>query len=355
MPRANTARKIARNAAKGIAKGIALIAHGGAGGRAPASERATRRRALLAAVDSGARILRDGGSALDAVAATVKMLEDDPLFNAGYGSVLTLDGQVEMDAAVMVAEHSRTNQSSPNGVSGTAARDPASAMIRIRAGGVVLVSRVRNPILLARAVMELTPHVLLGGAAAERLARRAGLELCRPDELISERSRERWRKLIESRATTADDEVDRHGTVGAVALDAHGDIAAATSTGGISGKLPGRIGDSAIIGAGLFGDARGGASATGTGEAILRMGLCREAVLALEHEAPTKVAERAIARLAEETNAQAGIVLVDSSGRIGYAHNAQAMQIAIFDSQGLRHFAVEPRTSGRTRRNSARE
>jgi beta-aspartyl-peptidase (threonine type) len=349
MPRASTARKIARNAAKGIA----LIAHGGAGGRAPTSERATRRRALLAAVDSGARILRDGGSALDAVAATVKMLEDDPLFNAGYGSVLTLDGQVEMDAAVMVAEHSRTNQSSPNGASGAAARD--SAMIRIRAGGVVLVSRVRNPILLARAVMELTPHVLLGGGAAERLARRAGLELCRPDELISERSRERWRKLIESRATAADDEVDRHGTVGAVAIDAHGDIAAATSTGGISGKLPGRIGDSAIIGAGLFGDARGGASATGTGEAILRMGLCREAVLALEHEAPAKVAERAIALLAEETNAQAGIVLVDSSGRIGYAHNAQAMQIAIFDSQGLRHFAVEPRTSGRTRRNSARE
>jgi beta-aspartyl-peptidase (threonine type) len=348
MPRGSTARKIARNAARGVA----LIAHGGAGGRAPTSERATRRRALLAAVDSGARILRDGGSAIDAVATTVKMLEDDPLFNAGYGSVLTLDGQVEMDAAVMVAEHSRTNQSSPNGASGAAARDSATAMIRIRAGGVVLVSRVRNPILLARAVMELTPHVLLGGAGAERLARRAGLELCRPDELISERSRERWQKLMESRAM-ADDEVDRHGTVGAVAIDAHGDIAAATSTGGISGKLPGRIGDSAIIGAGLFGDARGGASATGTGEAILRMGLCREAVLALEHEAPAKVAERAIARLAEETNAQAGIVLVDSSGRIGYAHNAQAMQIAIFDLQGLRHLAVEPRTSGRTRRNSS--
>jgi beta-aspartyl-peptidase (threonine type) len=346
MPRGSTARKIARNAGKGIA----LIAHGGAGGRAPTSERATRRRALLAAVDSGARILRDGGSALDAIPATVKMLEDDPLFNAGYGSVLTLDGQVEMDAAVMVAEHSRTNQSSPNGASGAAARD--SAMNRIRAGGVVLVRRVRNPILLARAVMELTPHVLLGGAGAERLARRVGLELCRPDELISERSRERWQKLIESRAM-ADDEVDRHGTVGAVAIDAHGDIAAATSTGGISGKLPGRIGDSAIIGAGLFADPRGGASATGTGEAILRTGLCREAILTLGHEAPAKVAERVIERLAEETNAQAGIVLVDSSGRIGYAHNAQAMQIAIFDSQGLRHFAVEPRTSGRTRRSSA--
>src|SRR5216683_411436 len=202
MPRASTTRKIARNAAKGIA----LIAHGGAGGRAPTGERATRRLALLAAVDSGARILRDGGSALDAVAATVKMLEDDPLFNAGYGSVLTLDGQVEMDAAVMVAEHSRTNQSSPNGASGAAARDSATAMIRIRAGGVVLVSRVRHPILLARAVMELTPHVLLGGTAAERLARRAGLELCRPDELISERSRERWRKLIESRATARSEE-----------------------------------------------------------------------------------------------------------------------------------------------------
>src|SRR5260370_18421949 len=124
MPRASTTRKIARNSAKGIA----LIAHGAAGGRAPASDGPTRRRALLAAVDSGARILRDGGSALDAVAATVKMLEDDPLFNAGYGSVLTLDGQVEMDAAVMVAEHSRTNQSSPNGASGAADRDPPKSM-----------------------------------------------------------------------------------------------------------------------------------------------------------------------------------------------------------------------------------
>src|SRR5260370_18367419 len=110
MARASTTRKIARNAAKGIA----LIAHGGAGGRAPTSERATRRRALLAAVDSGTRILRDGGSALDAVPATVKMLEDDPLFNAGYASVLTLDRQVETDPAVMWPEPSRTNPSSPN-------------------------------------------------------------------------------------------------------------------------------------------------------------------------------------------------------------------------------------------------
>jgi len=177
-----------------------LIAHGGAGGRAPASERAARKRGMLTAVSHGAEILRGGGSALDAVIATVVALENDPLFNAGYGSVLTTAGRVEMDAAVMTATRSRPAQdegaASVNGA--LAALGPAgrrssrATLVQTHAGGVVLVERVRNPIALARAVMERTPHLLLGGAGAERLARQAGIKLCRPADLISPRARERW-------------------------------------------------------------------------------------------------------------------------------------------------------------------
>jgi len=270
-----------------------LIAHGGAGGRPPASDRGARRSAILAAVQRGADILRGGGSALDAVVATVVVLENDPLFNAGYGSVLTVAGRVEMDAAVMTATRARRdNRGSAVGDNADGARVALTSAARqragaaeVRLGGVVLVSRVRNPIELARAVMERTPHLLMGAGGAERLARQFGLRMCRPADLVSQRARERW---LASRgeptghlAHAGDGAPVSHGTVGAVAIDSHGDIAAATSTGGVSGKLPGRIGDSAIVGAGLFAGARGAASATGEGEAIMRVALCRQAVMAL--------------------------------------------------------------------------
>lgn len=299
----------------------ALIAHGGAGGRAQAAERPARKRGLIEAAERGAAILREGGSALDAVIATVSALEDDGLFNAGYGSVLTTAGRPEMDAGVMVAE--RTAPAS----AGTRRR------VTLRAGGVVLVSRVRNPIQLARAVMERTPHVLIGGAAAERIARQAGLRLCRPDQLVSPRARARW--LATRQTVTA---TDQHGTVGAVAVDSCGNLAAATSTGGVSGKMPGRIGDSAIIGAGLFANAAGAASATGSGEAIMKVALCREAVIALSRARPQEAAVIAITQLHAETGSEAGVVLVDERGRFGYAHNAQAMEVAMFDPVGgVRH------------------
>jgi len=330
----------------------ALIAHGGAGGRAPASERASRRYGILAAVQRGAEILRGGGSALDAVVATVVALEDDPLFNAGYGSVLTTAGRVEMDAAVMMAtrpnphfdpaaivDHARWAIAPPK-----LGRAPADA-VEVNAGGVALVSRVRNPIVLARAVMELTPHMLLGGAGAERLAREAGLRLCRPADLISQRARERW---LASRGELdvvppRPRDTDAHGTVGAVALDSRGDLAAANSTGGVSGKLPGRIGDSAIVGAGVFASALGGASATGEGEAIMRVALCRETVAALARSRAQVAAERAIAMVADATEAHAGVIVVDSSGGLGYAHNAEAMEMALFHPiDGFLHRVVEP-------------
>ncbi len=304
--------------------GPAMIVHGGAGGRALPADRPARRRGLLAAVTRGAEILRGGGAALDAVIAAVGVLEDDLYFNAGYGSLLTTDGRVEMDAAVMCAE-----------------RSPAARKTAIRAGGVVLITRVRNPIRLARAVMDLTPHLLMAGAGAERIARRAGIPLCRPSELISQRARERWIQTREAIGNASPETppgpAHEHGTVGAVARDRYGNLAAATSTGGVPGKLPGRIGDSAIIGAGLFASARGAASATGSGEAIMRAGLCRIAVEAVARREPSRAAEFALQAL---EGAEAGVILIDAKGRIGFAHNAPAMEIATFTPfAGIRHLA----------------
>ena len=304
---------------------------------------------MLAALAAGAEVLRAGGSALDAVVATVRALEDHPLFNAGVGSLLTVEGTVEMDASVMVAlppppRPRRGAASAAAAATAAAARERAAALAprpraELRAGAVAVVTRVRNPILLARAVMELTPHVLMAGAGAERLARRARIALCRPAELITPRARERWRAALERRAEAAGTAAagggpGRFGTVGAVARDAAGGLAAATSTGGVSGKLPGRVGDSAIIGAGTFADADGAASATGQGEAIMKAALCREAVAAMRRGAPRAVAERAIAELAALTGGQAGIVVIDRRGRLGFAHNAEVMDVGMFDVAG---------------------
>jgi beta-aspartyl-peptidase (threonine type) len=307
----------------------ALVAHGGAGGRGPAADRSERRHALLAAVRRGADLLREGGSALDAVQVTVVELEDDPRFNAGTGSVLTSAGTVEMDASIMVMERRRAGEA------------------RISAGAVAAVSRVKNPLMLARAIMEETPHVMLTGSGAHRFARRAGIELCRSEDLITARARERWSarqlQLRNPSASTA-----ARSTVGAVAIDSKGNIAAGTSTGGIPGKIPGRVGDSAIIGAGTFVSAQGAASATGHGEAIILAALCREAVAALSGRSPSSVARHAIATLLAPGKAEGGIVIVDCKARIGFAHNAAAMQVATFDSAELRHFWVEPLTRAGT-------
>jgi len=171
--------------------------------------------------------------------------------------------------------------------------------------------------------------------------------MCRPADLISQRARDRWFASRGELPGTLPQPVDRapdaHGTVGAVALDSHGNIAAATSTGGVSGKLPGRIGDSAIVGAGLFASAGGGASATGEGEAIMRVALCREAVVALSRIRAQAAAERAIAMVAETTSAQAGVIVVDSTGGLGYAHNAEVMEMALFHPlEGFRHRVLDP-------------
>jgi beta-aspartyl-peptidase (threonine type) len=296
-----------------------LIIHGGAGVRSPTEERPARRRAILEAAERGRDVLQDGGSALDAVCEATVMMENNPLFNAGYGSALNADGEVEMDASIMVVPF----DASSIGADGT----PGSL---IGAGAVAAVRRVRNPVLAARAVMTQTPHVLMIGAAAERLAARAGISLCRPEELITERARARWQTYMGRMA--------EHGTVGAVALDLHGQLAAATSTGGITGKMPGRVGDSAIVGAGTFADGIGAAAATGIGEAIMKTTLCREVVRMLARTTPGHAAVTGIKTMEVTAGGEAGVIVVDKRGRVGFAHNAQAMDIATYiPGQGMRH------------------
>ena len=302
--------------------GAALIVHGGAGTIGPANERPSRKRAMMKALKAGATILRNGGSALDAVVASVVVLEDDPLFNAGFGSTLNIDGAVEMDASVMVATPTRNRE-------GEAIAN---------AGAVAAVSRIRNPVVLARAVMERSPHIMMAGLGAEQFASSVGIKLCEPYELITERARERWRQRREEQ-----NEKVKHGTVGAAAIDARGQLAAATSTGGVPEKMAGRVGDSAIIGAGTFASAWGAASATGHGEAIMMVSLCRETVEAFGTPPPTRIAQIKIAELIAPHESEAGIILVDRNRRIGYAHNAETMEVGIFhSSSGMTHRWAEP-------------
>jgi beta-aspartyl-peptidase (threonine type) len=312
----------------------ALVAHGGAGSIGPSSERPERRRAMMAAIRIGARILRTNGTALDAVVATVAALEDHPLFNAGYGSLLNSEGNVEMDASVMFAEPAVSDSTRRGKHSDRTHSDDAD--YSVSAGAVAVVSRVRNPIMLARAVMEHSPHILMAGPGAENFARKVGIRLVRPEEMVTERARERWRARKQQTGMLE------------AAVDVRGAIAAATSTGGVPGKLFGRVGDSALIGAGTFAHAFGAASATGQGEAIILTALCREAVLALADAAPQAVAREAIGEMIDATGAEAGIILIDRRGRIGYAHNAASMQVARYDSVGgLQHLWLAPIATAR--------
>src|SRR5512144_745081 len=261
---------------------ISLIVHGGAWD-IPDDEVAEHQHGCRAALEAGWRVLEMGGAALDAVEVAVRALEDAPIFDAGVGSVLNRDGDVELDAAIMDGP-------------------------TLRSGAVAAVRRVRNPITLARRVLE-SQVILLVGQGAERFAESAGLPLCDPAELIVERERRRWAELLaqsEMRTQDAfgakkeDKETGKQGeeetaisrvslspglpfshpsdTVGAVALDHDGHLAAGTSTGGTSNKLPGRVGDSPLIGCGLYADDQtGGCSSTGWGESIMKVLLAKTA------------------------------------------------------------------------------
>lgn len=236
------------------------------------------------------------GPALDAVVQATVTLEDDPLFNAGRGSCLTEDGTVEVDASLMDGS-------------------------TFRAGAVGAVRNIKNAIRLVRAIMTDGRYVFLVGEGAERFAREHGLPHAAADELITTRQYQRW----QAQQTTGEP-----GTVGAVALDSSGRLAAATSTGGVMGKRSGRVGDSAVIGAGTYADSVIGAgSATGDGEDIIRATLARTAVeLMRDGKDPTQAARTALARLTRQTGGAAGLILLDPFGRSGVAYNTESMGVA---------------------------
>ena len=283
----------------------ALVIHGGAGTISP--DRITPelerdlRAGLQRSLEAGEAILQNEGSSLDAVAAAVRVLEDDPLFNAGRGSVFTSAGTHEMDAAVM---------------------DGRS----LNAGAVGGLKRVKNPILLARAVMEKSPHVMLAGEGAEDFARKLGLEIVAQDYFYTE---QRWQALERVRAAHAESltDADRHGTVGAVALDRFGDLAAATSTGGNTNKWPGRIGDTPVIGAGTYANNQTCAvSATGDGEFFIRAVAGHDLSALMEYRRMNLAeAARAVIDKIGALGGTGGLVAVDREGNIALPFNTTGM------------------------------
>lgn len=277
---------------------VAIIVHGGAGAIHPDYHQIAQEGCVQAA-QAGWRMLVAGGSALDAVEAAVCDMEDNQAFNAGTGSVLTNAGQVEMDAGIM---------------------DGESQAI----GAVGLIRHFAHPISLARAVMADTGHYFLAGEGAEDFARARGFTEISSQDLISERRR----KQYEERASQKAGEQD---TVGALALDAEGNLAAANSTGGVAFKLPGRVGDSPIPGAGFYADNRFGAVVTtGQGEHIMQAGLAFLVMQALERGASSRqAAEQAAASFARRIpGGQAGLVVLDTAGRVGLAHTTAFMSHA---------------------------
>ncbi|KVU43609.1 isoaspartyl peptidase/L-asparaginase family protein [Burkholderia ubonensis] len=300
----------------------AIVAiHGGAGTilrEAMNTDTELQYRAELAAILRAAQaVLADGGSALDAVSVAVRMLEDCPLFNAGRGAVYTADGTHELDAAIM---------------------DGAT----LAAGAVCCVTRVRNPVLAARRVMEASEHVMFAGAGADAFAAAHGLELVEPGYFGTEARHAQWLKARDAAGALLDhdaatfafgdgaplDPDRKHGTVGAVARDLHGHVAAATSTGGITNKQPGRVGDSPIIGAGCYADdATCAVSSTGTGEMFIRMATAHDVAAQIAYrgvsvaEAAYDVVMNKLPRIA----GRGGIIAVDAHGNVAMPFNTDGM------------------------------
>ncbi len=294
-------------AAAGSAPAWSLVVHGGAGvmersNMTPARD-AAYRAALNRALAAGGAVLAKGGAALDAVEAAIVILEDDPQFNAGKGAVFTADGTNELDAAVM---------------EGTGRK----------AGAVAGVTRTKNPTRLARAVMEHTPHVMLAGRGADAFALTTGLQQVDPSYF---RTEERWQQYLDMKSRAGHASFDsgvHYGTVGAVARDTAGHLAAGTSTGGLTGKRWGRIGDSPIIGAGTYADDRACAvSATGSGEYFIRAGAAHEicARVRLLHESVQAAADAVVQHELKDMGGDGGVIVVGPGGEMGWSFNTPGM------------------------------
>jgi len=276
---------------------IALIVHGGASSIDPEEEDAYR-RGVAAALDAGWSVLTAGGSAVAAVEAAIRVMEDDETFNAGHGSALNADGEVECCAAVMRGDD-------------------------LHYGSVAVVQGIPNPISVARLLLD-QPR-MLAARGAERFAAENGAERCPPETLISAKQRAKWEQQREKKLQPAG-----HDTVGCVALDREGHLAAGTSTGGEEMVPPGRVGDSPLVGCGLYADDGVGAcSATGEGETLIPVTLSRAAIQALaEGASPDVAATQVITLLEERVQGEGGCIVLDKAGRIGLAHNSSHMSHA---------------------------
>ncbi|MBD1822519.1 isoaspartyl peptidase/L-asparaginase [Cyanobacteria bacterium FACHB-DQ100] len=271
-----------------------IIVHGGA--KTISEDKVAANQAgCRSAVEAGWAVLSQGGSAAEAVEAAIRVLESDQTFNAGFGSTLNREGEVEVDAAIM---------------------DGAT----LGWGAIAAVQGVRHPIAVARKIMEKRSRFLVA-RSGERFAHEHGLEICAKEALVSGEQYQEWKEEAEV--------LDRPNTVGCVALDANGNLVAGTSTGGITGQPQGRVGDSAVVGCGLYADNQVGAcSTTGDGESIIPVVLAKTAIDALRHQHPDEAAQFAIETLVSRVEGEAGCILLDSQGRIGWAHNSQDMAVA---------------------------
>ncbi|HEU4652518.1 MAG TPA: isoaspartyl peptidase/L-asparaginase family protein [Steroidobacteraceae bacterium] len=271
-----------------VEKHWSIVLHGGAK-EIPPHKVERNREGCRRALELGIEVLRGGGTALDAVEQTIRVLEDDPIFNAGYGSVLNSEGRVQMDAGIM---DGRT----------------------LDIGAVAVLERIRNPIRVARRLLREEP-VLLAAEGAFRFAQSSGIPVCGAEELISPERRQ------------GSDETGLD-TVGCVARDIHGNIVAATSTGGLPGKMPGRIGDSPLAGSGFYADDQtGGVSFSGEGERIIRMSLAASVMTSLQTQSAQGAIDAALTRI-QRIGGQVGGIAIDRNGEIGWAHNTPHFAVA---------------------------
>jgi L-asparaginase / beta-aspartyl-peptidase len=293
---------------------FSLAVHGGAGNydskKLPASLRKSKKADLEQALTIGYRILQQGGSSLDAVQASVVVLEDSEFFNAGKGAVLNQDKTVELDASIMSSDS--------------------------RAGAVGGIKKTKNPILLARQIMENTPFVFLIGKEADEFASQQGLEMVPNNYFITEERLQAWQKAAESKTKSKKSiEKFEFGTVGAVALDQNGGLAAATSTGGINYKMAGRVGDSAVIGAGTYATELCAVSCTGRGEAFIRKSISSFVCLLIRMGASLEEAAfRAIFEELASIQGEGGLIAIDCLGRCAMPFSTLSMSRGYWQAEG---------------------
>jgi L-asparaginase / beta-aspartyl-peptidase len=293
---------------------ISLVVHGGAWD-IPDDLVEGHKTGVNRALKAGWSILQKGGSAVEAVEKAIIVMEDDETFDAGVGSFINRAGEVELDASIMSGK-------------------------KLNAGAIAAVQNVRNPISLARKIMEESEHVLLVGMGATRFAREHGIQTCSQDDLITDRELERWRTIQGTRNFMTKDAFRRKkvpvDTVGAVAMDDEGNIAAGASTGGTPNKYPGRVGDSPLIGSGTYADNTvGGVSCSGWGEALIKVVMAKSVIDLMDRNGGDSqlAADDGIKTLVRRTEGFGGVIAMNNAGQIGIAYNTPRMARAYITSR----------------------